>query len=74
MPSAIEQIRQEFLTQHELAALLNVTPERIRDLRSKHKKEGGFIDSYQPTSKCALFHIDDVLCFIRESKNKVMEE
>lgn len=69
MTPAKEKIKSLFMTQHELAGLLNVTPERIRDLRSKHRKSGGFIDSYQPTAKCVLFHVNDVLAFIKKSKN-----
>lgn len=70
MATAREKIKGIFLNQNELADLLNVSPDRIRDLRSHHKKKKNFIDSYQPTARCTLFHIDDVLKYIYESKDE----
>lgn len=73
MTSAREIVKEQYITQHELADLLNVTPERIRDLRSKHRKDGDFIDSYQPTARCVLFDVKDVLKFIVKSKNTLID-
>lgn len=65
---ALDKIKAEFLTQEELAFLFGVAIERIRDLRSIHKKDGQFIPYYQPTSKCILFHVDDVIEYIKSQK------
>ena len=67
---ALDKIKSEFLTQEELAFLFGVAIERIRDLRSIHKKDGQFIPYYQPTSKCILFHVDDVIEYIKSQKIK----
>lgn len=71
--TAREKIKGIFLNQNELADLLNVSPDRIRDLRSHHKKKKNFIDSYQPTARSVFFHVDDVLKYIYKSKDKNLD-
>ena len=78
---AIDKIKEQFITEQELADLLNVDPTRVRDLRSHHvqgKKE--FIDHIKPSSKCVLYHYKDVIKWLRSSdlcsfgKNKECNE
>ena len=59
---AIDQIRQSYVTEEELAELLNVDTKRIRDLRSHHVQgKHKFINHIKPSSKCVLYSIDDIL-------------
>jgi len=65
MRSAIEQLKEEYITEDELATFLNVDTKRIRDLRSHHvtgKQE--FINHIKPTGRCRLYLYEDVLKFL----------
>ena len=60
--SALERLKEEYITETELAEFLNVDTKRIRDLRSHHitgKYE--FIGHIKPTSKCILYKYADVI-------------
>lgn len=71
-PSAVEIVKMNFINELELANLLGVTKERVRDLRSKHKNnKGKFIDSYSPSANITYYKLEDVLAFIEGSKNDV---
>lgn len=62
MTKAIDILKEEYITEQELAGFLNVDPKRIRDLRSHHvtgKQE--FINHIKPTGKCVLYKVDDVV-------------
>ena len=60
--TAIEKLKEIFITEDELANLLGIDPKRIRDLRSYHMKgKQQFIDHIKPSAKCVLFHYGDVL-------------
>ena len=62
---AIDQIREMYVTEDELAELLNVDAKRIRDLRSHHntgKEE--FINHIKPSGKCRLYPIAEVLFYL----------
>jgi hypothetical protein len=66
---AIEQIREQYLTEVEVANLFGVAPERIRDLRSAHKNgKLEFIPVSGVSAKEHLYHINDVLAFIESRK------
>lgn len=70
--TAKELIKQEFMDDSEFASILNITKERVRDLRSKHKTgKAKFIDSYSPSSTITYFKVEDVRKFILDSKNEV---
>lgn len=59
---AIDQLKEQYITEDELAEFLGVDTKRIRDLRSHHingKQE--FINHIKPTSKCVLYRHTDVL-------------
>ena len=59
--SAIERLKEEFLTETELADFLNVDTKRIRDLRSHHVTgKSEFIKHIKPTAKCVLYRYADV--------------
>ena len=65
MRTAIERLRDEYITEEELASFLCVDTKRIRDLRSHHvtgKQE--FIDHIKPTGRCRLYRYKDVLKFL----------
>ena len=65
MRTAIERLRDEYITEDELATFLNVDTKRIRDLRSHHvtgKQE--FINHIKPTGRCRLYRYKDVLKFL----------
>jgi len=65
MESAFNKIRASFLTESEVAALLNVDGSRIRDLRSHHVTgKLRFIDHIKPTTKCVLYRYEDVLAYM----------
>ena len=60
--SAINRLKEEYLTETELAKFLNVDPKRIRDLRSHHVTgKSGFIEHIKPTAKCILYKYTDVM-------------
>ena len=62
---AIDLIKEIYVTEDELAELLNVDSKRIRDLRSNHitgKVE--FINHIKPSGKQRLYHINDVKHFL----------
>jgi len=63
---AIDKIKEEYITEAELAELLNVDTKRVRDLRSNHiTGKQAFIDHIKPTSKCILYHVDSVLEYLK---------
>jgi len=65
MRSAIEQLKEEYITEQELAEFLSVDTKRIRDLRSHHvtgKQE--FINHIKPTGRCRLYRYKDVYNFL----------
>ena len=69
---AIDRIRDMYITENELAELLNVDTKRIRDLRSFHvtgKEE--FIDHIKPSGKCRLYHFEDVLKYLQKCEIQV---
>lgn len=64
--SAIERLTEEYLTEEQLAAFLNVDTKRIRDLRSYHLNgKCEFIAHIKPTSKCILYKYKDVLAYFK---------
>ena len=67
--TAVDIVKNKYMTQEELAKLLNITTERIRDLRSNHATgKAEFMVSYQPTSKAVFFDVNDVLEYIHKHK------
>lgn len=63
---AIDKLKEIYITEGELAELLNVDTKRIRDLRSHHiNGKRGFIDHIKPTSKCILYHVDSVTEYLK---------
>jgi hypothetical protein len=62
---AIDQIRELYVTEEELADLLNVDTKRIRDLRSNHNTgKEKFIDHIKPSGKCRLYPISAVMDYL----------
>ena len=65
--SALERLKEEYLTETELAEFLNVDTKRIRDLRSHHLTgKAEFIDHIKPTSKCILYRYEDILKWLND--------
>ena len=65
MEKAIDRLKEEYITEEELAEFLGVELKRIRDLRSHHiRGKHQFIDHIKPTSKCKLYKYEDVLFFL----------
>jgi len=65
MRTAIERLKDEYITEEELAEFFGVDPKRIRDLRSHHMTgKQKFIDHIKPTRKCKLYLYKDVLKFL----------
>ncbi len=65
--SAMDRLREEYITEDELAEFFGVDPKRIRDLRSYHVTgKQRFIDHIKPTSKCKLYKYVDVMKFLEE--------
>ena len=63
--SAIDRLKEEYITEEELAEFLGVELKRIRDLRSHHiRGKHQFIDHIKPTSKCKLYKYVDVMKFL----------
>jgi len=51
-----EELQERFVTESELAKLLDVSPERMRDLRSHHVQgKQKFIDFIKPSNKVVLY-------------------
>ena len=66
---AIEKIREQFVTESELAELLGVDSKRIRDLRSFHVNgKTRFIDHIKPSGRCQLYRYEDVLSFLESQE------
>ena len=64
---AIDIITEQYVTEDELAELLNVDAKRIRDLRSHHNTgRAKFIDHIKPSGKQRLYHIKDVIQFLKD--------
>ena len=60
--SALERLKEEYITEIELAEFLNVDTKRIRDLRSYHVTgKCKFVNHIKPTSKCILYKYEDIL-------------
>ena len=69
MDKAIDRLKEQYITEDELAAFFSVDPKRIRDLRSYHlngKKR--FIEHIKPTSKCILYRYKDVMEFLERTE------
>jgi len=67
---AIDRLREEYITEEELANFLGVDTKRIRDLRSHHLNgKFEFIDHIKPTSKCILYYLEDVLKYLHNCKD-----
>jgi len=65
---AIDRIKEQFISEEELANLFNVDPKRIRDLRSHHMRgKQRFIDHYKPSGKSVLYRYEDVLEWIEQT-------
>jgi hypothetical protein len=65
MIKAVDRLKENYLTENELADFFGVDAKRIRDLRSFHlngKKR--FIEFVKPTSKCVLYRHEDVIAFL----------
>ena len=63
--SAMERLKEEFITENELADFLGVDTKRVRDLRSMHLNgKILFIDHIKPTSKCVLYRYEDVIKYL----------
>lgn len=66
MAKAIDMIREQYITEHELSELLGVDSKRIRDLRSFHVNgKTRFIDHIKPSGRCQLYRYEDVLSFLK---------
>ena len=64
---AIDAIEEMYLTEEDLAKLLNVDSKRIRDLRSHHiTGKAKFIDHIKPSGKQRLYHIENVIQFLKD--------
>ena len=70
MEKAFEKlIAERYVTEEELMKLLEVSPERMRDLRSLHiNGKQKFIDHIKISSKCVLYGIHDVENWMQEQK------
>ena len=67
MTKAIDKIKEQYITEPELAVLLSVDSKRIRDLRSYHVTgKQRFIDHIKPTGRCRLYKYEDVLKWLQE--------
>jgi len=67
--SALERLKEEYLTEVELAEFLNVDTKRIRDLRSHHiTGKQKFINHIKPTSKCILYQYKDIIKWLNDLK------
>ena len=65
---AIDVIKELYVTEAELADLLNVDAKRIRDLRSNHVTgKHKFIDHIKPTSKSVLYPVENVIEYLKNS-------
>jgi hypothetical protein len=70
MDKAVDLIKAQYLTEVEVANLFGVVPERIRDLRSNHNTgKAEFIPVSSISSKEHLYHVEDVLEFIRKKRS-----
>lgn len=65
LPTALERIRHQWLTQNELAQLFNVAETRIQDMKSHGKLE---IPTVKLSSKAYWYHVDDVLEYMMQNK------
>jgi len=64
---AIDTIKEMYVTEKELADLLNVDSKRIRDLRSHHNTgRAEFINHIKPSGKQRLYRIEDVVQFLKD--------
>lgn len=62
---AIDVLKEQYLTEDELAAFFGVDSKRIRDLRSYHVNgKARFIECIKPTSKCSLYKLEDVIEYL----------
>ena len=69
MSSAYDKLKEQYLTEVEVANLLGIAPERARDLRSNQNTgKLAFIPVSNVSAKCHLYHIDDILQYIRSKK------
>ena len=69
MASAYERIKEHYMTESEVADLLNIDTKRIRDLRSYHVNgRERFIDHIKPSSRCPLFKVEDVFVYLENQR------
>jgi hypothetical protein len=62
---AIDFVKGKYISEVELAELLNVDTKRLRDLRSNHVTgKQIFIDHIKPTSKSILYQLENVLTYL----------
>ena len=71
-PSALDTLKEEYISATELASFLGMELKRIKDLISLHKKDGQFMKAYKISAGSYLFHIDDVMNYIQA--NSTMSE
>ncbi len=65
--TAIEKLKETYITEAELASFLGVTEKRLRDLRSHHVQgKIEFIDHIKPTGRCKLYLYKDVLDYLNK--------
>jgi len=64
-----EELQERFVTENELAKLLDVSPERMRDLRSHHVQgKQAFIDFIKPSNKVVLYEKINVVNWLNSLK------
>lgn len=66
---AIDILYEEYVTEGQLIALLQVDSKRVRDLRSHHctgKEE--FIPFIKPSTKQVLYRLKDVQAYLNRQK------
>lgn len=65
---AIDKVREQYITEDELAQFLGLTKESLRDLRSHHRTgKQEFIPFRKLSNKCIVYEIDDVMNYIFSS-------
>ena len=58
---AIDKLKEKYISEYQLAELLNVDTKRIRDLRSYHVQgKIEFINHIKPSNKSVLYRLEDV--------------
>ena len=74
MSSAYDKLKEQYLTEVEVANLLGIATERVRDLRSNQNTgKQSFIPVSNVSAKCHLYHIDDILQYIRSKRSGLVK-